>query len=127
MVGSVEPDHLKGKGLRPIIDWILEGDRKIDLPKWHDLLSRHDAVVRHPGRPDARSVKAHGIERFSVHDVEAAASIHQHLGESLRANDRVDHERISPWLWMLSEWSFRSKVMADSDHRRKIGTAGSAI
>ena len=26
VVGSVEPDHLKGKGLRPIIGWIPEGD-----------------------------------------------------------------------------------------------------
>ena len=32
MVGSMEPDHLEGKGLRPIIGWIPEGDRQIDLP-----------------------------------------------------------------------------------------------
>ena len=99
MVGPMEPDHLKGKGLRPIIDWILEGDRKIDLPKWHNLLSRHDAVERRLGRPDALLVDAHGVERFSVHDVEAATSIHQHLGELLCADDQVDHEWISSWLW----------------------------
>ena len=45
-----------------------------------------------------RLVDAHGIEHFSVHDVEAAASIHQHLGELLHADDRVDHERVSSWL-----------------------------
>ena len=95
VVGSMEPNHLEGKGLRPIIGRIPEGDGQIDLPKWHDLLSRHDAVERRPGWPDARSVDAHGIERFSIHDVEAAASILQHLGEPLRADDRVDHERIS--------------------------------
>ena len=32
MVGSIEPDHLKGKGLHPIIGWILEGDGQINLP-----------------------------------------------------------------------------------------------
>ena len=95
MVGPVEPDHLKGKGLRPIIGRIPEGDGQIDLPKWYGLLSRHDAVERRLGRPDALLVDAHGVERFSVHDVEAAACIHQHLGEPLRADDRVDHERVS--------------------------------
>ena len=53
MVGPVEPDHLEGKGLRPIIGWIPEGDGQIDLSKWNDLLSRHDAVERCPGRSDA--------------------------------------------------------------------------
>ena len=99
MVGSVEPDHLEGQGLRPIICWIPKGDGQIDLPKWHGLLSRHDAVERCPGRLDARSVDAHGVEHFSVHDVEVAASIHQHLGELLCADDWVDHEQISSRLW----------------------------
>ena len=94
----MEPDHLKGEGLRPIIRRIPKGDGHIDLPKWHDLLSRHDVVERHPNRPDVRSIDAHGVERFSVHDVEAVASIHQHLGEPLHADDRVNHERISSWL-----------------------------
>ena len=53
MVGSVELDHLEGKGLRPIIGWIPKGDEKIDLPKWHGLLSRHDAVERRPSQSDA--------------------------------------------------------------------------
>ena len=35
-VGSMKPDHLEGKGLRPTIGPILEGDGQIDLPKWHD-------------------------------------------------------------------------------------------
>ena len=96
MVGSMEPDRLEGEGLRPIIGWIPKGDGQIDLPKWHSLLSRHDAVKRCSGWSDARSIDAHGVKHFSVHDVEATASIHQYLGESLRADDRVDHERISP-------------------------------
>ena len=99
MVGSVEPDHLEGKGLRPIIGWILEDDGQINLPKWHGLLSRYDVVERHPGRQDACSVDAHGVERFNVHDVEAAASIHQYLGEPLHADDQVNTEQRSPQLW----------------------------
>ena len=56
-------------------------------------------MERRFGWSDAQSVDAHGVERFDIHDVEAAASIHQYLGEPLRADDRVNHERISSWLW----------------------------
>ena len=105
MVGPVEPDHLKGKGLYPIIGWIPKGDGQIDLPKWHGLLSRHDVMERHSSESDARSVDAQGVECFGVHDVEAAASIHQYFSKPLRADDWVDHERISPrirdGLWVV--------------------------
>ena len=96
MVDRGELDYLKGEGLSPIVGWIPKGDGQIDLPKWHDLLFRHDAVERRIGRSDVRSVDAHSIERLDVHDIEAAASIHQYLGEPLHADDRVNHERISP-------------------------------
>ena len=95
----MESDHLEGNGLRPVIGRIPEGDGQIDLPERRGLLSTHDAVERHPGWPDARPVDAHGIERLSVHDVEAVASIHQHLSEPFCADDRVDQERISSRLW----------------------------
>ena len=83
MVGSIEPNQLEGEGLRPSIRWILEGDGQINLPKWHGLLSRHDAMERSSGRSDAGLANAHGIERLGIHDVEAAASVHQYLGEPL--------------------------------------------
>ena len=93
-----EPHYVEGEGLSPVIGPIPESDGQIDLPEWHGLLSRHDAVERRPDHPDARSVDAHGVEHFSVHDVEAAASIHQHLGEPLHADDRVDYKQISFWV-----------------------------
>jgi hypothetical protein len=40
----------------------------------------------------------HGVKGFSVHDVEAAASIHQYLGEPRVADDGVNNQRISAWL-----------------------------
>ena len=95
----MEPDHLEGEGLHPIIGWIPKGDEQIDLPKWHSLFFRHDAVERRSSRLDARSVDAHGVKRFGVHDVEATASIHQYLSEPLHADDWVDHEWISSRLW----------------------------
>ena len=45
---------------------------------------------------EVRSVDAHLVERLGVHDVEAAASVHQYFRESLRANDQVDYKRIPP-------------------------------
>ena len=32
-----------------------------------------------------------------VEDVEATASVHQHLGEALLADDGVDDERVASW------------------------------
>ena len=41
-----------------------------------------------------RSIDAHLVERFGVHDVEAAASVHQYFCESLWTDDQVDYKRI---------------------------------
>ena len=57
VVGSVEPDHLEGKSLHPIIGRIPKGDGQINLPKWHGLLSRYDAVERRHRRPKARFIE----------------------------------------------------------------------
>ena len=97
--GRLEGTRLhKGEDLCPIVGRIPEGDGQVDLPDRYGLLSRHDAVERRLGRPDACSVNAHGIKCLSIHDVEAATSIHQYLGEPLRADDRVDYERVPTWV-----------------------------
>ena len=80
MESSGEPNHLEGEGFRPIIEWIPEGNGQIDLPKWHGLLSGHDAVKRCSGWAEACPVDAHLVEHLGVHDVEAATSIHQCFG-----------------------------------------------
>ena len=38
---------------------------------------------------------AHGVEGVDVENVEAAASVHQHLGEALLVDDGVDDERVA--------------------------------
>ena len=37
---------------------------------------------------------AHGVEGVNVQNVEAAASIYQHLGEALLADDGVDDKQV---------------------------------
>ena len=43
---SGKPNHLEGEGFSPIIELISEGNGQIDLPKWHGLFPRHDAMER---------------------------------------------------------------------------------
>ena len=99
MKSSGEPNHLKGESLSPIIELIPKGNGQIDLPKWHGLFPGHDAMKRRSGWAEGCPVIAHHIERLGVHNVEAAASIDQHFGESFWADDWVNHKRISSRVW----------------------------
>ena len=53
-------------------------------------------MERHSGWAKARPIDAHLVEHLGIHDVEAATSIYQYFGESLWADDWVDHKQISP-------------------------------
>ena len=44
---------------------------------------------------ELRLEDVHGVEGVDVENVEAAASVHQHLGEALLTNDGVDDERVA--------------------------------
>ena len=44
---------------------------------------------------ELRPGDAHGVEGVNVENVEATASVHQHLGEALPADDGVDDERVA--------------------------------
>ena len=46
-------------------------------------------------RSELQPADAHGIKGVDIEDVEAAASIHQHLGEALLTDDGVDDERVA--------------------------------
>ena len=45
---------------------------------------------------EVRSIDAHLVEHFGVHDVEAAASVHQYLSEPGIADDGVDDKWVLP-------------------------------
>ena len=93
-----EPHYVEGEGLSPVIGPIPESDGQIDLPQWHGLPTRHDAMERCLDGTEVRLVDAHLVERLGVHDVEAATSVHQYFGDLLWANDRVNNKRIPPWV-----------------------------
>ena len=48
---------------------------------------------------EVRSVDAHLVERLGIHDVEAAAPIHQYFGEPLWTDDRIDDKRVPSRVW----------------------------
>jgi hypothetical protein len=71
-------------------------------------------------RAELGSIDLHGIEGFDVHDVEAAASIHQLLGEPRVADDGVDNQRISARLRNV----IRVVVMIEGDGRSRLVEEG---
>ena len=46
-------------------------------------------------RSELLSGDAHSIEGVDIEDVEAAASVHQHLGEVLLADDGINDDRVA--------------------------------
>jgi hypothetical protein len=47
--------------------------------------------------PDCGQIDPQDPEGLGVDDVEAAASVHEDLGEPSVANDRIDNERVPSW------------------------------
>ena len=56
-------------------------------------------MERCSGWEEVCPVDAHLVEHLGVHDVEAAAPVHQYFCESLWADNWVDQKRISPRVW----------------------------
>ena len=99
MESSGEPYHVKGEGFSPVIRPIPKSDGQIDLPQWHGLPTRHDAMEGRSNGTEVHSVDAHLIEHLGVHDVEAATSVHQYFRESLWADDWIDNKRVPSRVW----------------------------
>jgi hypothetical protein len=97
VVGPSEPDHLEREGFPVEVGGSPETDGQIELPKGQDALSGDDPVKgRHTG-PDRGQIDPQEPEGLGVDDVEAAASVHEDLGEPSVADDRIDNERVPSW------------------------------
>ena len=99
MESSRESHHVKGEGLSLVIGPIPKSDGQIDLPKWYGLFARHDAMERRSDGAEVHLVDTHLVKRSGVHDVEAAAPVHQYFRVSLWADDRVDNKRVPSRVW----------------------------
>jgi hypothetical protein len=69
-------------------------------------------MERCSARSKLGSTDPHSVKGFGIHDVEAAASIHQYLGEPRVADDGIN-KRISARLWD----AIRKVIMVESDGR----------
>jgi hypothetical protein len=97
VVGPSEPDHLEREGFPAEVGGSPETDGQIELPKGQDTLSRDDLVKGRRTGPDYGQIDPLEPEGLSVDDVEAAAYIHEDLGDSGVADDRIDNERVPSW------------------------------
>jgi hypothetical protein len=59
--------------------------------------------------------KPQPLKGVEVHEVEAAAPIHEGLNELGHPDRQIDNEGNLPSFGMLSKWSVRSKVIGDLD------------
>ena len=96
MVGSLEPDHLEREGLPSEVGGCPKADGEIELSEGLDALPGDDPVERRSACPDRGQINTQESEGLVVDDVEAAASVHEDLGEPDIADDGVDNEREFP-------------------------------
>jgi hypothetical protein len=96
VVGSSEPDHLEREGFPSEVGGNPEADGQIELSKGLDKFPGDDPVKRRRACPDRGQIDPQEPEGLGVDDVEAAASVHEDLGEPDVADDGVDNERILP-------------------------------
>jgi hypothetical protein len=97
VVGSSEPDHLECEGFFSEVGGSSEADGQIELSKGQDTLPGDDPVEGHRTGPDRGHIDLQEPEGLGVDDVEAAASVHEDLGEPGVADDGVDNERVLSW------------------------------
>jgi hypothetical protein len=94
VVGPSEPNHLKREGFPAEVGGSSEADGQIELSKGPDALSGDDLVKGHRTGPDRGHIDPQEPKGLGVDDVEAAASVHEDLGEPGVADERVDNERV---------------------------------
>jgi hypothetical protein len=94
VVGSSEPDHLEREGFSAEVGGSSEADGQIELSKGLDALPGDDPVKGRRTGPDHGQIDFQEPEGLGVDDVEAAASVHEDLGEPDIADDGVDDERV---------------------------------
>src|SRR6185503_9146499 len=76
-----------------------EADRQIDLAEGLDALPRRDTMKWRLAGAKLVQSNPHELQGVGVHDVEAAASVHEHLEEAGVTDDGVDNKRVPSRVW----------------------------
>ena len=99
VVGSPEPHHLEGEHFFAEVGHRAKADGQVDLAEGLDSLPRRNAVERWLAGAELVQADPHELQGVGIHDVEVAASVHEHLGEAGVADDGVDNERVPSRVW----------------------------
>jgi hypothetical protein len=94
-----EPNYLEGEGFLSEVGGSFEADGQVNLPEGQDMLSGCYPVEGCRTGPDLGPINPQEFQGLGVDDVEAAASVHEDLGEPNVADDRIEDERVLPWAW----------------------------
>jgi hypothetical protein len=97
VIGPSEPNYLEGEGFLSEVGGSSEADGQVDLSEGQDMLSGCNPVERCCTSPNLGPINPQELQGLGVDDVEAAASVHEDLGEPNVADDRVYDERVPPW------------------------------
>jgi hypothetical protein len=97
VVGSSEPDHHEREGFLSEVGGSPEADGQIELSKGLDALPGDDPMKKRRTGPDRGQIDFQEPEGLGVDDVEAAASVHEDLGEPDVVDNGVDDERVLSW------------------------------
>jgi len=93
-----EPHHLEGEHLLAEVGCRAEAEGQVDLAEGLDSLPRSNTVERRLAGVELVQANPNELQGVCVHDVEAAASVHEHLRETSVADDGIHNERILSWV-----------------------------
>ena len=113
MVRPLPVHLLEREGLGAEVGSVAERDRQVDAADRVRLHARQDAVKGKDRGPQVSSWDPHGFQGVDVEDVEAAAPVHQHIGQAHVADDGVDDERVAP----KSRDAGRMVILIENDGR----------
>jgi hypothetical protein len=97
VIGPSEPNYLEGEGFLSEVGGSSEADGQVNLFEGQDTLPGCDPVEGCRTSPDLGSINPQELQGLGIDDVEAAASVHEDLGEPNIADDRVADERVPSW------------------------------
>ena len=89
-----EPHHLEGEHLLADVGRRAEADGQVDLAEGLDSLPRRNTVERRLDGAELVQADPHELQGVGIHDVDAAAPVHEHLGEASVADDGIDNKRV---------------------------------
>jgi hypothetical protein len=95
MVRASEPHHFECKDFLSEIGRGSKADGQVDLLERMHPLAGGDPVEWRGPRQDLGLLDPHELQGVHIDDVEAAASIHEHLCEACVANDGVGYEWVT--------------------------------